>query len=338
MSAFKAPHRQHQATSDDVGRDVVAFALGAPSVHNTQPWAWRIGDRRLDLFADRTRQLEVGDRDGRLLAVSCGAALHYATAAAAAAGWSAETSLLPDPRDRDHLATMLLSAGSVTRASIAHRERLAARVTDRRRFISWPIGVDVLARIVKDVGTGDAWALPVTSLSERVRVELMVSRALSVERSDPSFVAEHRHWTTEASGVDGVPAPNARPPVSEGLKSPWLTRFDDVAAGHLVEDDWVLASPADGLVVIVTRDDSPASWLAAGDVLCWLWAAAMQHGLSLVPMSEVIEVAETRDILRHGVVGDQGYPALLVRIGWQEISRSELPATPRRALDDVLRP
>ena len=62
-------------------------ALQAPSVFNTQPWRWRIDGDALELRADRDRQLTVADPDGRLLLLSCGAALHHVRVALAAAGW-----------------------------------------------------------------------------------------------------------------------------------------------------------------------------------------------------------------------------------------------------------
>ena len=61
----------------------VEHALRAPSVHNTQPWRWRIdpADGVVELHADRGRQLTATDPDGRDLLISCGAALgHLAVA------------------------------------------------------------------------------------------------------------------------------------------------------------------------------------------------------------------------------------------------------------------
>jgi hypothetical protein len=55
-----------------------------------------------------------------------------------------------------------------------------------------------------------------------------------------------------------------------------------------------------------------------------------------VPLSQVVEVAETREDLQHRVLGDLAVPLLLVRVGWQPIGRSQLEPTPRRRLDDVL--
>src|SRR3954470_7997744 len=76
---------------------VVTEALGraadtarlAPSVHNTQPWRWVVRGDRLELFAVEDRQLREQDPEGRLMVLSCGAALHHALVALAAEGWQA---------------------------------------------------------------------------------------------------------------------------------------------------------------------------------------------------------------------------------------------------------
>jgi hypothetical protein len=44
----------------------------APSLHDSQPWLFQIGDDRVDVYADRTRQLEVLDPAGRELLISVG--------------------------------------------------------------------------------------------------------------------------------------------------------------------------------------------------------------------------------------------------------------------------
>ena len=56
-------------------RQLIAAAVAAPSVHNTQPWLFRIDDDIIHLYADASRQLQAQDPDGRALLMSCGAAL-----------------------------------------------------------------------------------------------------------------------------------------------------------------------------------------------------------------------------------------------------------------------
>ena len=84
----------------------VEHALRAPSVHNTQPWRWRIRPDAVELHADWDRHLVATDPDRRDLVISCGAALHHLEVALAARGLTAQVRRMPDrrgprpPRDR----------------------------------------------------------------------------------------------------------------------------------------------------------------------------------------------------------------------------------------------
>jgi len=51
-------------------RTVLTLACRAPSVHNTQPWRWRVDAASLHLYADPSRQLPNTDPDGRDLILS----------------------------------------------------------------------------------------------------------------------------------------------------------------------------------------------------------------------------------------------------------------------------
>ena len=318
-------------SAETIGRRAVAFALRAPSVHNTQPWRWGVSGLTLDLYADRSRQLACADPTGRNLTISCGAALHYAVVGAASTGWASEVALLPDPADRDHLATVRLHAGDRTRRDRADADLLARRTTDRRRFIGWPVPDRLLDTLAAEATFGSASAIAVTNPADRLSVELLLSTARSVERADERIVAEQRRWTA-LGGFEGVPAVNAQP-ATAGLRPTWPSRFDPGVEAL----DPMLTAPADGLVVVTTLADTATCWLDAGRLLCRLWAAALDRGLSVIPLSQPIEVDDTRTALRVGVLRTDAHPQLVLRLGWQELSRSPLPPTPRRTLDDVLR-
>lgn len=317
----------------DAGRRIVEFALRAPSVHNTQPWRWRIGPERLDLYADRDRQLPMADPLGRNLTVSCGAALEYAVVGASAEGWASTVEVLPEPRTADHLATLRLSPAPVTREAASDASLLGSRRTDRRRLIPWPVPEPLLEGLAAHAALGSASVTVVASLSARLSVELLVSRAMSVERLDGFLVEEQGRWVNDGL-EDGIPHENAQP-ADDGLHALAPSRYSAPSAD---DDSQLVTAPLDGLLVIVAEEDAPRGWVDAGRVLCRVWAAAMDHGLSVVPLSQVIEVGETRRALRTGVLGTDAHPQLLLRLGWQELARSPLPPTPRRDLDDVLLP
>jgi hypothetical protein len=315
-------------------RDVVEFALRAPSVHNTQPWRWRIGPARLDLYADRTRQLPVADPLGRNLVTSCGAALEYAAVGAAAAGWGCAVELLPDGGNADHLATLRLFRGTPSERAVAAADPLRARATDRGRFLPWPVSAGLLGQLADRSVTDTARAAPVTDVVGRCNVDLLISRAMATVRSDPRLVAEHAAWTwTTRKGLDGVPPLEARAADRDRHRRR-PTR--DGSAQPACADGCYLGAPTDGLVVILTSGDEPRGWLDTGRLLCRLWADALDHGLNLLPVSPVVEVDDTRAGLRRDVLRTDAHPQLLIRLGWRELGRSPLPRTPRRPLDDVL--
>ncbi len=317
------------AASDMSARRIVELACGAPSVHNTQPWLWRVGPTRIDLFADRSRQLTVADPTGRNLVMSCGAALHQARVAAAALGLAAEVVRLPDPDDAAHLARVTLRPGPRPADAAELLGTLGRRVTDRRRFTAWPVPEERLARLSGLVTAPRVRVLPLVDTTTRFRVEVLVNRARDQQLEDPLLVAEQQAWI-DRGRAEGVPSGVVAELV--GAVATPGSRFAPVPA-HRPPD---LIEGADGLVAICTDTDDALSWLEAGEALSEMWLAATVDGLSVVPLSQVVEVGGTREALRTEVFGAMTFPQMVARIGWQEIGRSELPRTPRRPLADVL--
>jgi hypothetical protein len=322
--------RSAAQTEHDVVRRIVQLGCRAPSVHNTQPWRWRIEGGRIELRADRGRQLAVSDPDGRNLTLSCGAALHHVQVAAAGLGRHALVEPVPDPREPDLLAVIDVSESRVaTPADLDLLDALDRRVTDRRRFTSWPVPEERLEEIASAAHLWGARVLPLTGTAARAIVERLVNEALDAQRLDPRFAAEQQRWIARST-VDGLP-PSALPEQTHPAerRDRFDRRVDPVPSRAVVEG-------SDGVLVICTAHDTPRAWLAAGEALSAVWLRATQAGFSVVPLSQVIEVDKTRSTLLREVFFDMAQPQLLLRIGWQEVTRSPMPRTPRRPLDDVL--
>ncbi|WP_432994334.1 hypothetical protein [Dactylosporangium sp. CA-233914] len=133
-------------------------ALEAPSVLDTQPWRWRIDGDWAELDADRARRPPGAETGDRLLLVSCGAALHHATVALAAAGVGVEVARFPQPEVLERVA-VLRHTGPVALDPRAQRLRraIAVRGSDRRSIGSRPIpagSLRVLRAAAAAVGAG----------------------------------------------------------------------------------------------------------------------------------------------------------------------------------------
>lgn len=311
-------------------RLIVAGATRAPSVHNTQPWRWHATSRTLELHADRARALPATDPEGRNLVISCGAALHHAQVVAGALGWATHVDRHPDPRDPDLLARLELSPAPPSRAGADVLAAVETRCTDRRRFTSWPVPDERLDHLAAVANQWGARAKALSDVTERFLAERLVARAGALQRANRAAMAEQDAWLGR-SAVDGVPVAVLED--SGTGADTHAHRFETAPPGEVEDED---LQGSDGLVVLFAAHDGPASWLAAGEGLSALWLAATQGGMSVVPLSQVIEVDRTRVAFRSEVLGGLAEPLVLARIGWQAMHRSPLARTPRRPLDEVL--
>jgi nitroreductase len=128
---------------DEVVESLVRDAVTAPSMHNAQPWRFRYrrGDRSIALRADYERAMPTADPQMRALHLGCGAALFNLRVAAQRAGYCPMVSLLPDPGDRQTLASVKLTApADVPDHDLARlHSAIAERRANRYPFAERPI-------------------------------------------------------------------------------------------------------------------------------------------------------------------------------------------------------
>ncbi len=198
--------------ASDVLAEAAAAAGAAPSIHNTQPWRWQVGPDRLDLYAERTRELAATDPDGRMLTISCGVALHHARVALAAEGWQPAVDRLPDPAQPDLLARIALASPvPVTPEAMRRYQSIQLRHTDRRPVTRESIPHASLEALVK-AATDEGAHLQVLHPDQVDDLAVAVAHAATVDADDPAIQAELNRWTgggrTEGTGIpdEAIPA------------------------------------------------------------------------------------------------------------------------------------
>lgn len=120
-------------------RSALSLANRAPSVHNSQPWQWRLGDSSVHLAANPDLQLSHTDPDARDLMLSCGAVLNHCVVALAALGWQSKVHRFPNPAEPDHLAAVELYRYPAAELDVTLAAAIPRRRTDRRHYSSWPV-------------------------------------------------------------------------------------------------------------------------------------------------------------------------------------------------------
>src|SRR5690348_7387958 len=76
-------------------RRAAGAAIRAPSLHNSQPWRFRLREGGIEVLADPDRQLAVADSGGWAVRIACGAATLNARLALAVHGTPADVAIRP---------------------------------------------------------------------------------------------------------------------------------------------------------------------------------------------------------------------------------------------------
>ena len=308
-------------------RAALTLATRAPSVHNSQPWRWRIGTASLHLYADRSRRLPRTDPDGRDMVLSCGAALHHCTVALAAMGWHARVQRLPDTAQPDHLASIELTARQPDELDITLAAAISRRQTDRRHYRSWPVPWGDIALM----GARAARAgVMLRRIDEIPQLNAIVAKAVSRHDADQDYQAELNAWSGRRGSVAGVPARNtvdsdpAAAIPARRFAGPSLAQPPQTPAG---EDNAVV-------LALGTEADDELARLRAGEATSLVLLSATAMGLATCPVTEPLEIPETRETVRVDVFGSDGHPQMIMRVGWAA-DADPLPGTPRRPLAEV---
>ncbi|HUB42523.1 MAG TPA: hypothetical protein VMA72_27025 [Streptosporangiaceae bacterium] len=309
---------------------VIAMAARAPSLHNTQPWQFRVHGDTIELLADPGRQLRQLDPDGRELMISCGAALFGLRLGLRSLGLLPVTELLPDP-------ALPLLAGRVRVAGRAAMNKVEAelvaavphRHTHRGAFTPGEVAARLLDALVADAAAEGTELLLVDQSDPDDRTALtdqlagLVAAAAVEQQSDPDVTAELQQWVRApgSQARDGVPAwaSGPRPDVP-----PLPSRLPPRDFGQQGNDQ-PGGVPPSATAVLTTVRDTPTDWLRSGQALNRLLLRAATRWVFASLQSQPMESPQHRQELRN-LLGLPGYPQLLLQFGRSNIA----PATPRR--------
>jgi len=299
----------------------------APSVHNTQPWRFRVLRDRIELHPDPGRALAATDPEDRELRLSCGAALYNLRLALQSLGVRPLVSMVPGHDAPGALA--VVRRGGTIKIDEEHRALLEAvprRRTNRRPFRE--VAVDPRQRhaLVRAAELERSWLHVVTTPEERSRLKHFVRRAHEIQLGDEAVQAELAAMTgTRPGAVDGVPPASAG--VRPEMQDEWAFRDFQGPERHPGKD-----YESDPLVVVLCSFyDSPLGDLQAGQAMQRVLLTATTHGLSASFLSQPVEVRRVREDLRRAL-GGMLVPQTLLRVGFS----TPVPATPRRSVAELL--
>ncbi|MEU4422979.1 nitroreductase [Actinoplanes sp. NPDC024001] len=298
----------------------------APSIHNTQPWRWVVHADRMELHPVHRRQLQFQDRDGQMLLISCGTALHHAQVALSAGGWQCVVDkTVPGP-----LAVVRIEGRTVADpAAIRLLEQLPVRHTDRRTVSDEPVAPAVLDALIA-AAEGVGVRLHLLTRDQEIDLAVLVERAQKTESADERLRGETAVWVggdrSDGSGIPDANLPAAMPQTTVAERDFGTTGTLAPGSGH---------DNAANYAVLYGTGDEPIDWLRAGEALSAVWLTATELGAALLPMSSPIEVSFTRHQLDR-MLGEIGLPYLVMRLGTPNPESGGPGRTPRLPAEQVI--
>jgi nitroreductase len=304
---------------------LVRYALLAPSTRNTQPWQFHVEADAVEVLLDVSRWQRVADADQREMYISIGCALENLEIAAAHFGYRTALGCLVACQRPTLVARVRAMAGAVPTPVVGDPrfEAIVRRHTNHGPYDGRPLTSadrDAMMGVAVDPGLRIDW---IEHESQRDALEALVMRADALLFANP----EYRRELADVIG-------------SGAFGAPWLiAMIGRFAVSHLVSASRIAAadhkaltsSPALG--VISAHADSREAQIRVGQVLERLYLEATVRGLSVQPVSQLLEADETRSALQAMLPEPTWHPVQPFRVGYAREPRTH---TPRRALEEVL--
>ena len=326
---------------------LIEVAARAPSLNNTQPWRFEVGERAIELYADARRQLRE-DPAGRELLISCGAALYGLRLGIRSLGYQTEMDTLgyqpqagsfpPRARQRPLARVRLGRSAPMTSEERKLLQAVPHRHTHRGPFEPGPLPAGLLTRLQDDVTAEGGTLVVIDTEAAYARLAAILAtwrRRQDLYPTSPAGIqsrAETTQWTRDARSLarDGVPAHAY--PAARGRETGRLPQRDfDLGRG------WGLlppgGSPAQVTAILMTSGDHEEDWLQAGQALQRLLLRAASQWVFANLQTEPLQAPATRSLIQYSLALP-GWPQMLLQLG---VARTTHP-TARRPVSELAGP
>jgi len=275
--------------------NLVRAATLAANAHNAQPWLFTIANDRIDVFADMSRTLGTMDSLLRELHISLGCAVENLTLAGPPNGVATAVTLLPDPADARHIATIALSKAPVSQSALF--DAITERHTNRGGYHTGRAVTaaqrGALSALVDAPGMELVWF---TTGPQMKAFSALTIRATEAIIADPQQAADDFRWYRPTwhdvqTRKDGITIdPSGQSPLIRAVSKllPTTQKQDNDGWLRGTRDTQLPTAAAFGAIVVSDPHDN-VQRLRAGRIWQRMHLTATTAGLAMQPLCQIPE-------------------------------------------------
>jgi nitroreductase len=315
-----------EASSAEKLEFLLRYAILAPSGHNSQPWKFSVDKDEIQIFADETRWLRVGDPDQVNLHIAIGCALENLLIAAEHFGYGHQATYFPRTDQQEWVATVnFMPHGEPSPfRDPALFHAIPKRHTNRKAYNKRPIPKSDLRRLQHCCVEEGIRLHVIDDLDTKRSVNELLIRGHTTMVADPAFRRENAYWLGQ--GLFNLPRLLTR-------LMQWVVPYLKVNRSVFVVMDTRLVMSAPALVVLSASVNDRVSQVRVGQVFERVCLTATMLGLCVHPLSGAVDVPELKAQMTKLLPNPDMISQHVFRLGYAEPVKS---FAQRRPLDQVL--
>ena len=317
--------------ADKALKDKLAFLLNyaqlAPSSHNSQPWQFSVQDSEVHLYPDLDHWLQVADPERRELYISLGCALENLLVAAEHFHLGYQVSFFSDRDGTEHFASVSFAEDrpTVNVRDPALFKAIQQRRTNRQPFQPRLIPKEELLQIKAAWLEKDLHLQFIANIEQKRQLARMVKTADNTLFANPAY-------RSELAETLGEGAFSSRWPWSR-LAQFVVRQFNLGARIGKQNAQHLMSAPV--LIVLSARSEDAINQIKIGQLYERIALTATKLGLSVQPLSQILEIPSQRQELA-SLLPDKGLlPQHFFRLGY---TRGATASTPRRPVQQLANP
>lgn len=310
------------------------YGILAPSTHNSQPWTFEFSEpNKITIKPNWERKLIAADPNNRNLYISLGCSLTNIRISAGYFGFGIEEEI--KKIDNEYRIYLEFKKGKIFHDLSRLAPEISRRFSDKSIYLDKLVPKKFLNLTEKNVAKSGQKISYVLSQGSRDLIADMYLNIGSQYSADPSFRSELSKWLKQNDTRDGDGMPGFVSGLSliQSKIGKFLIKYLPPLPKIQVKKDseHLRRGPVIGL--ISSSSNQPADYIRTGELYQEIALLSSEVGLSMTPMTALIEKTESHAGLKKIFKFSQPHPQMFFRLGY---SKAGYYHTPRNSVEEHL--